>query len=92
MPVISSFFGIKVTMYWDDHNPPHFHVEYGDNKAIVLIIDNVVLEGGLPNRQLKMILAWAELHREELIGNWNLARLGQPLLEIPPLVQKNYEK
>jgi hypothetical protein len=72
MPVISLFAGIKITMNYDDHNPPHFHAQYGDFKASVLILENVVDAGYLPNRQLKLVLAWCELHKDELMQNWEL--------------------
>ena len=72
MPVISLFAGIKITMNFDDHNPPHFHAEYGGFKASVLILENVVDAGYLPNRQLKLVLAWCELHKDELMQNWEL--------------------
>lgn len=72
MPVISLFAGIKITMNFDDHNPPHFHAQYGDFKASVLILENVVNVGYLPNRQLKLVLAWCELHKDELMQNWEL--------------------
>ena len=58
MPEISLFYGIRVTMYYEDHNPPHFHAEYNGNKAIVDIIEARVIKGALPSRQLKLILAW----------------------------------
>ena len=51
MPEISLFYGIRITMFWSDHNPPHFHVEYGNNKAIILIEDGIISEGYLPKRQ-----------------------------------------
>jgi hypothetical protein len=85
MPTISLFYGIKITMYWAEHSPPHFHVEYGSNKATVLILDGVVASGSLPNRQLKLVLAWAELHRDELMQNWELSMENKPLNAIPPL-------
>ena len=72
MPVISLFAGIKITMNYDDHNSPHFHAQYGDFKASVLILENVVDAGYLPNRQLKLVLAWCELHKDELMQNWEL--------------------
>ena len=58
MPEISLFYGIRVTMYYEDHNPPHFHAEYNGNKAIVDIIEARVIKGALPSRQLKLTLAW----------------------------------
>ena len=57
MPEISLFYGIRVTMYYDDHNPPHFHVEYAGNKAIIDILNASVMRGALPNKQLKLVLA-----------------------------------
>lgn len=63
MPEVSSFYGIKVTMYYDDHNPPHFHAEYNGNKIIVDIIKGKVIEGSFPSKQLKLILAWAVIHK-----------------------------
>ena len=64
MPEISLFYGIRVTMYYDDHNPPHFHVEYAGNKAIIDILNASVMRGALPNKQLKLVLAWCVLHQD----------------------------
>ena len=86
MPEISLFYGIKIMMNWNDHNPPHFHAEYSDYKAIVFIQEGVVGEGSLPNRQLKLVLAWCSLHKDELMQNWELSRNGKPLNSISPLV------
>lgn len=86
MPEISLFYGIRVTMYYDDHNPPHFHAEYNDKKAIIEIGHARVIKGGLPSRQLKLILAWCVLHQDELMQNWELAKDGKALNRINPLV------
>ena len=86
MPEVSLFAGIRITMYYDDHNPPHFHADYAGNKALIDIQEGYVIRGGLPNRQLKFVLAWAELHRDELMQNWELARGGKPLNAIAPLI------
>ena len=85
MPEISLFFGIRITMHWNDHQPPHFHVAYAGYAASILVEDGVVMAGYLPNRQLRLVLAWLELHRDELMQNWELARLRQPLNAIKPL-------
>lgn len=85
MPEISSFFGIKITMYWNDHLPPHFHAIYGDEEAIVDIRRAVVLRGRLPPSKLKLVLAWAVIHEEELMRNWERASKGLPLEPIEPL-------
>lgn len=86
MPEISLFYGIKITMYWDDHNPPHFHAEYGKYKAVFDIDEGVVIKGGLPKRQLKLVLAWADIHKDELMQNWELAKENKPLNRINPLI------
>lgn len=85
MPVISLFAGIRITMYYDDHNPPHFHAEYAGHKALVDIQNGYVIGGALPNRQLKYVLAWADMHQDELMQNWELARDSKELLAIAPL-------
>ncbi len=85
MPFISEFFGIKIYMYWDEHAPPHFHVEYTNLKALISIRDAVVLKGMLPSRQLKMVLAWCELHETELMKNWEIAETHGELHKIDPL-------
>lgn len=85
MPEISYFHGIRCTMYYDDHNPPHFHVEYAGNKALIDIQNAVVLRGALPNSQLKLVLGWCVLRQAELMDDWELAKRGQPLSKIKPL-------
>ena len=84
MPEISLFLGIKITMNWKEHNPPHFHVEYAGYRATVRILDAQVDRGFLPARQLKLVLAWCELHRDELMQNWELSRRQLPLNKIDP--------
>jgi hypothetical protein len=86
MPSVSLFSGIKITMNWDEHNPPHFHVEYAEYEASILIQDGIVDKGYLPNKQLKLVLAWNEIHKDELMQNWELAKVGMPLNTINPLV------
>ena len=86
MPEISIFYGIRITMNWNDHIPPHFHAEYNGNRALIDIINGRVLEGGLPKRQLKLVLAWNEIHRDELMQNWELSRALESLNKIAPLV------
>lgn len=86
MPEISLFYGIRIMMYYDDHNPPHFHAEYNGQKAIVDILKSCVIKGGLPSKQLKLILAWSVIHQDELMQNWELSKDGKPLNAISPLV------
>ena len=85
MPTIALFFGIRVLMYWNDHQPPHFHVEYQGQTALVGINPLVVIQGALPNRVLRLILAWGELHQDEILQDWELAREGKELLFIEGL-------
>ena len=72
-------------MYWDEHNPPHFHARYGTSNAAVDIISLKVLEGGLPPRVLGLVIEWASIHKKELLSNWKKARQDKPLKKIEPL-------
>ena len=85
MPTISMFRGIKITMNWNDHQPPHFHAKYGSDEVLISINDAEVIEGSIPSKQLKMLLGWAVFHQAELLENWELARNKQELFEIEPL-------
>jgi len=84
MPEICRFYGLIIFMNYNDHNPPHFHVWYGDYKAIVTIEKGIV-EGKMPKRALKMIFDWLEQHKTELMHDWELARKHEPLKKIEPL-------
>ncbi len=86
MPEISLFYGIKITMYYDDHNPPHFHAEYNGNIALVDIVNIQVNKGSLPNKQLKIVLAWCAIHQDELMQNWELCKQDKPLNRINPII------
>ncbi|MBI2821921.1 MAG: DUF4160 domain-containing protein [Acidobacteria bacterium] len=85
MPTISRFFGIVITMNYSDHAPPHFHVRYGEHRALVKIDGLLVLRGQLPPRVLGLVVEWASQHVLELHRNWELARDQQPLEVIAPL-------
>ncbi len=85
MPEISRFFGIIITMYYNDHAPPHFHVRYGQQKALIAIETLSVLEGNLKPRTLGLVIEWASQHQVELINDWQLARQNAPLEFIQPL-------
>lgn len=78
-------FGIRITINYNDHVPPHFHAEYAGNKVLIDIINCRAMKGYLPKRQLKLVLAWAEIHKDELMQNWELARNHQALYRIAPL-------
>ena len=85
MPVISRFYGIVIRMYFVDHAPPHFHAIYGGEEAVVAIDDGSVLRGSIPERAIRLVREWAELHREELLDDWDRAQQPNPLLPIDPL-------
>ncbi|MBF0627481.1 MAG: DUF4160 domain-containing protein [Magnetococcales bacterium] len=85
MPELCRFFGIIIRMFNNDHNPPHFHVIYGDDEALIDIGTLEVLYGHLPRRALAIVLEWAAIHREMLQQNWELASVGKPPLHMEPL-------
>lgn len=85
MPEISRFFGLVIKMYFDDHNPPHFHAEYADAQALIDIRDLSVFAGRLPPRALGLVVEWATLHQEELLENWRRAHSEEKLQKIEPL-------
>ena len=85
MLIVSEFFGIKIYMYWDEHFPEHFHAEYGKFKVLVSIKESAVLKGAFPAKQLKLVLAWSEIHKDELVNNWNAAREHGKISKIEPL-------
>lgn len=84
MPQISFFYGIRIWMNFTDHNPPHFHAWCGNYKVTVSIQEGVV-KGEMPGRALRMVLEWLDLHRDELMENWNRAQRGVALQSIEPL-------
>lgn len=85
MPTISRFFGITIAMFFEDHGYPHFHARHAEGQAKIRIDTLEVIESTLGRRQLRLVLAWAELHQDELAENWRLAREGETLNEIEPL-------
>ena len=85
MPTISMFYGIIIKMYnTGEHNPPHFHATYQGYNA-VFNLEGELIEGDIPRKQAKLISAWVEIHRDELIANRELALSEQPLYKIEPL-------
>ncbi len=85
MPTISIFYGIIIKMLFDDHNPPHFHAEYGEYELVVTISPIKIIKGDAPKRVKSMILEWAALHQEELIQDWELCAMLKSPLPIEPL-------
>ena len=85
MPEISRFYGIIIRMFYNDHNPPHFHVIYQNDEALIGIKTLEVLEGRLPKRAKTLAIEWAIEHRDELLNNWQKARDHETLDKIEPL-------
>jgi hypothetical protein len=85
MPEISRFFGMVIQMYYDDHEPPHFHVRYAGQKALIAIETLGILRGSLSPRALGLVTEWAAQHRAELMEDWHLACAQSQLNPISPL-------
>lgn len=85
MPEISRFYGIIIRMYFQDHNPPHFHAEYQGMKAEYSIETLEILAGKIPLRAHSMVLEWASMHRKDLLANWKMAKVPAQLKKIQPL-------
>lgn len=88
MPEIARFFGIIIRMFMEpatQHSRPHFHAYYQDYVAVIGIDSIELLAGALPQKQLRLVFAWAELHLEELLADWNLLQNGKLPVKIDPL-------
>ena len=88
MPVISVFYGITILMYYFDnrkHQLPHIHVQYGDEEAVMAIPEGELIEGSIRANKLRLVQAWIEIHRDELMADWNLAVNGEQVYKIEPL-------
>jgi len=90
MPTISMFYGILVRMFFRDiekHKLPHIHAEYQDETAVYSIEDGMLLAGNLPLKKHKLVVAWIEIHKEDLLADWSLAVNGKNPLPIRGLDQ-----
>jgi hypothetical protein len=85
MSEISRFFGIIISMFFDEHNPPHFHARYGGDYAAIEIGSLRMLEGKVSPRVLGLIIEWAAMHQKELMDNWEAAKQNKTLSKIEPL-------
>lgn len=85
MPELSRFYGIVIKMYYNDHNPPHFHAEYESSQMVVDVNTLAVIGGRLPPRATGLVMEWAALHQQELRDAWANARNMAPLDRIEPL-------
>ena len=86
MPSVSRFFGIVIYFYFKDHNPPHFHAVYAEYEAEISIHHLAVENGFLPPRVLGLVIEWAQLHRKDLLDNWDISKNGGEFKQIEPLV------
>jgi hypothetical protein len=85
MPTISRFYGILIQMYFGDHPPPHFHALYAEFEAVIDIRTFEIIRGELPLRAMALVLEWAQLHRDELLRDWELCVQNQMPEKIRPL-------
>jgi hypothetical protein len=88
MPIISMFYGIIVQLFFfdtDRHQIPHIHVRYAEFSASIDILSAEILDGRIPQRQLRLVQAWIEIHRDELMADWALAVEGNTPFKIEPL-------
>ena len=86
MPVISDFLGIVIYMYFNEHNPPHFHAKYNEFRAEISIKTPSVLDGYLPPRILGIVMEWAEINKDELMKNWESIKETGNFNKIKPLI------
>jgi len=88
MPAISMFYGVIIYLYFFDkrrHHLPHIHARYQDEEAVYSITDGTKLEGNIPQAKERLVQAWIEIHRDELMADWELAINGNPVFKIDPL-------
>jgi hypothetical protein len=88
MPTISMFYGIVIYMYFFDderHKLPHIHARYQGDEASFSILDGSVLSGGIPLSRVRLVQAWIEIHRDDLMADWTLAVNGEAPFQIDPL-------
>jgi Domain of unknown function (DUF4160) len=82
MPTVAYFYGIAISMYFGDHNPPHFHAKYGDSRAVVRLSDGEIISGSLPPTARRMVRDWALARKAELAENWRRVETQETLLRI----------
>ena len=85
MPEICRFYGIVIRMYYDDHDPPHFHAKYGEQEAVVRLMPIQILRGRIRGRALSLVIEWAVQHEVALYESWQRLQRGELPLSIPPL-------
>jgi hypothetical protein len=88
MPLISTFYGVLIYMYWMDdkrHHLPHIHAQFSGEEGIFDIETGDLIEGSLPRSKMRLVQAWIELHRDDLMADWSLAIKGESTFKIAPL-------
>ena len=85
MPEISRFYGIRITIYFDDHPPSHFHAEYGEHEAVFSITDGKMTNGKLPKTAKKLVTKWYELQKENIFKAWEQIQNDEVFDKVPPL-------
>lgn len=88
MPIISMFYGIIIVIYYEDtgrHKKPHIHARYQGKNISISIEDGTILAGKFPKKQLRFVQAWIDIHKDELLANWELAVSGDEPFRIDPL-------
>ena len=86
MPEISRFLGIIIRMFYNEHNPPHFHAYYNEHQAQIEIATLEILAGSLPKRIRNLVNEWGVEHRQELMSDWELMRDDKKPNPIDPLL------
>jgi len=86
MPEICRFLGIIIYMYFNEHNPPHFHAVYNEYKASISIETLGMIEGKLPSKVFSLVVEWAQDHKQELLDNWNSLQSTGKFEKLKPLV------
>ena len=84
MAEISRFYGIIISMFGNEHNPPHFHIKYGHYRA-VYVLKKGVIKGEMPINVVKKVVEWVEINKDELTKNWELLKTGKNINKIEPL-------
>lgn len=82
------FYGIIIRLFYFDsqkHHEPHIHAEYQGQNCVINILTGQIIEGSLPSNKQRLVSAWIEIHRDELLANWQLALEGQPVFKIEGL-------
>ena len=88
MAIISMFYGIIISMYYLDtkkHHLPHIHIKYQEKEAVISIPEGELIEGNIPSNKMKLVVAWIEIHQDELMADWDLASQGENIFKIEPL-------